>query len=209
MMWAFEQVCAMVRVCKVSLLCRRLCIRSSVSTATPPRNRHPSPLFLLSCAANFTTRVQKLKQPQEFFNVSVNIRMTAVRLEGGGLWVRLFKNGGGVDGVGVLGGSETVCLPNAQKSFAVGGGGRGRWLAVLQCVAVWRDGWRWLSSILPSLLLVVVAAVVVCSLFPFPLSWLSSYLPSSSSLLVLLLLVVVVVISLWNRRCCTIFATQA
>ena len=28
------------------------------------------------------------KQPQEFFNVSVNIRMTAVKLEGGGLWVR-------------------------------------------------------------------------------------------------------------------------
>ncbi|CAN0056915.1 unnamed protein product, partial [Ectocarpus sp. 8 AP-2014] len=27
------------------------------------------------------------EQPQEFFNVSVNIRMTAVRLEGGGLWV--------------------------------------------------------------------------------------------------------------------------
>ncbi|CAN0273126.1 unnamed protein product, partial [Ectocarpus sp. 13 AM-2016] len=27
------------------------------------------------------------QQPQEFFNVSVNIRMTAVRLEGGGLWV--------------------------------------------------------------------------------------------------------------------------
>lgn len=26
-------------------------------------------------------------QPQEFFNVSVNIRMTAVKLEGGGLWV--------------------------------------------------------------------------------------------------------------------------
>lgn len=26
-------------------------------------------------------------QPQEFFNVSVNIRMTAVKLEGGGLWI--------------------------------------------------------------------------------------------------------------------------
>lgn len=29
----------------------------------------------------------RYKQPQDFFNVSVNIRMTAVKLEGGGLWV--------------------------------------------------------------------------------------------------------------------------
>lgn len=30
---------------------------------------------------------KQMDQPQEFFNVSVNIRMTAVKLEGGGLWV--------------------------------------------------------------------------------------------------------------------------
>lgn len=42
----------------------------------PPHRKHPL------CTITFA------KQPQEFFNVAVNIRMSAVKPKGGGLWVR-------------------------------------------------------------------------------------------------------------------------